>query len=177
MRVNDKYPCWHPFRTCLDFEIAELMHAAQMKERLGANLLSLFQQASGDNPSSDFTFSGYTNLKKVWDHAREIRTSMVSCLSTCSFFVPLIWPGIQFVKHTVEIEYKGETLSYDVWIRPLWSWCEELLLDPELIKEFRWDAEQLYKYDGEKWVRFIDEPWTADGWWAFQVSSCISACL
>ena len=94
MRVNDKYPCWHPFRTRLDFEIAELMHAAQMKERLGANLLSLFQQASGDNPSSDFTFSGYTDLKKVWDHAREIRTSMVSCLSTCSFFVPLIWPGI-----------------------------------------------------------------------------------
>jgi len=93
-RINDKYPCWHPFRTRLDFEIAELMHAAQMKECLGANLLSLIQQASGDNLSSDFTFSGYTDLKKVWDHAREIRTSMVSCLSTHSFFVPLIWPGI-----------------------------------------------------------------------------------
>jgi len=63
-----------------------------------------------------------------------------------------------------------------VWIRPLWSWCEELLLNPELIKEFRWDAEKLYKYDGEKWVRFIDEPWMADGWWAFQVSSCIKFC-
>lgn len=79
------------------------------------------------------------------------------------------------MKHTVEIDYKDEVLSYDVWIRPLWSWCEELLLDPELIKEFRWDAEKLYKYDGENWVRFIDEPWTANSWWAFQVSSCIRA--
>lgn len=84
-RINDKYPCWHPFRTRLDFEIAELMHAAQMKERLGADLISLIQQASGDNLSSDFTFSGYTDLKKVWDHAREIRTSMVSEPSTRSF--------------------------------------------------------------------------------------------
>jgi len=79
------------------------------------------------------------------------------------------------MKHTVEIDYKDEVLSYDVWICPLWSWCEELLLDPELIKEFRWDAEKLYKYNGENWVRFIDKPWTANGWWAFQVSSCIRA--
>jgi len=84
-QINDKYPCWHPFRTRLDFEIAELMHAAQMKEHLGADLISLIQQASGDNLSSDFTFSGYTDLKKVWDHAREIRTSMVSEPSIRSF--------------------------------------------------------------------------------------------
>ena len=40
-----------------------------------------------------------------------------------------------------------------------------------LINKFHWDAEKLYKYDTseDKFEHFIDEPWTADSWWEFQV--------
>jgi len=38
------------------------------------------------------------------------------------------------------------------------------------VAEFSWDAQQLYKWDGTTFERFIDEPWTADAWWQFQAS-------
>ncbi len=43
--------------------------------------------------------------------------------------------------------------------------------DPLLAKHFRWDAQRLFKYDGEDWVRFIDEPWTADSFFDAQVGN------
>lgn len=41
--------------------------------------------------------------------------------------------------------------------------------DPLLAKHFRWDAQRLYKYDGTEWVRFYDEPWTAENFSKAQV--------
>lgn len=38
-----------------------------------------------------------------------------------------------------------------------------------LAPHFHWDAEQLYKYDGKDFVRFIHEPWTAERFWRVQV--------
>ena len=41
--------------------------------------------------------------------------------------------------------------------------------NPRLAPLFVWDAQRIYKYNGESWVRFYDEPWTADRMWEFQV--------
>lgn len=71
------------------------------------------------------------------------------------------------------MEYKTDTLEYDIWFRSLWEWCTELLLDKVLITEFSWNAEQLFKYNGVIFERFLDEPWTADAWWDIQVCSII----
>jgi hypothetical protein len=60
-------------------------------------------------------------------------------------------------------------LEYNVWYRPLWDWCQELVLDRQLFPEFTWHAMRYYQFNGNKFVRFIDEPWTADAWWKFQV--------
>jgi hypothetical protein len=68
------------------------------------------------------------------------------------------------------VEYGDEEKPFDVWTRPLWDWAEELLHDPHLAKEFHWDAEWHYRYDGQNFEWFIDEPWTADAWWEIQVS-------
>lgn len=57
-----------------------------------------------------------------------------------------------------------------MWLRPLWDWCTELLLNPTLVAQFQWNAEKLFKFDGEIFERFIDEPWTANLWWDIQVS-------
>lgn len=64
-------------------------------------------------------------------------------------------------------------MQYDIYFRPLWTWCRELLANEALIGEFTWDAQQIFKYNGEHFERFIDEPWTADAWWQFQVSACL----
>jgi len=76
-----RFPPWHPFRKRLDFEIAKIIQAVHMKEKLVSRTISFIQQAVGDTParrsSSDFTFSGLPDFQNVWDHAREIRTSKV----------------------------------------------------------------------------------------------------
>jgi hypothetical protein len=42
-------------------------------------------------------------------------------------------------------------------------------MDPITVHQFHWDAEQHFKYNGDEFERFIDEPWTADAWWELQV--------
>lgn len=56
-----------------------------------------------------------------------------------------------------------------MYARPIDQWCLELLDNLPIISQFHWDAERHYKYNGMRWVRFIDEPWTADEWWEVQV--------
>lgn len=55
----------------------------------------------------------------------------------------------------------------------MFEWTRELLEDPGLISQFHWHAERHYKYNGSKFERFIDEPWTADTWWQIQVQFCL----
>jgi len=54
----------------------------------------------------------------------------------------------------------------------------DLLSDPFLQPHFVWDAQRLYKHNGERFERFVDEPWTGNRWWNIQVCrySCISHC-
>lgn len=65
--------------------------------------------------------------------------------------------------------FKGETRTYVVWYRPLWDWTLDLLSDSRVAPHIVWDAERLYKFDGSKFVRFYDEPWTGDRFWNVQV--------
>lgn len=64
------------------------------------------------------------------------------------------------------------TVEFDVWTRPLWDWCNELLSDPAIVSQFHWHAERDYKYDSAKrsFEQCIDEPWTANTLWDIQVS-------
>ena len=76
---------------------------------------------------------------------------------------------MQFKKTTISVPYKGDDISHDVWTYSLFEWTCELLANPGLISQFHWHAEHHYKYDGSKFERLIDEPWTADAWWRIQV--------
>ena len=46
-----------------------------------------------------------------------------------------------------------------------------MLQNEDLIDHFEWDACQMWRFDeGENsWIRFYDEPWTADQFWKIQV--------
>ncbi|PPQ74821.1 hypothetical protein CVT26_005455 [Gymnopilus dilepis] len=147
--VVDKTP-WRPFRTKIDFEVAEIMLDGHLNRRQIARMIDLIQKIAA-NPES-FTLENESEHEKIWKAARETKAK-------------------GFEKHDFSVEYKGNQLEYTVWLRPLWSWCQELLSDPRLIGEFHWSAEKLYKYNGTKFERIIDEPWTANAWWELQTSA------
>jgi hypothetical protein len=67
---------WRPFRTKLDFEVAELMLDAHMNAKQTERMLSLIHEAA-QHPER-FTLVNLTDLSNIWDIARETRTDMVS---------------------------------------------------------------------------------------------------
>ena len=55
-----------------------------------------------------------------------------------------------------------------------------MLQNPDLIQHFVWDACQLSRFSKKSgsWVRFFDEPWTADQFWKIQVcANCPVSCV
>ncbi|KIN94997.1 hypothetical protein M404DRAFT_34563 [Pisolithus tinctorius Marx 270] len=74
-----------------------------------------------------------------------------------------------FSKFEITAPYKGNDVTFPVHIRPLWDWALDLLQNSSLAPHFVWDAQQLFKHDGERYERFYTEPWTGDRWWDIQV--------
>ncbi|KAG1828912.1 hypothetical protein EV424DRAFT_1589978 [Suillus variegatus] len=67
-----------------------------------------------------------------------------------------------------EVPYDGVAHEFTVHYRDLWDWASDLLRDPYIGPQFTFDAQRLSKFDGQKFMRFIDEPWTADVFWDAQ---------
>jgi hypothetical protein len=51
--------------------------------------------------------------------------------------------------------YRDQEHYVDVWYRPLWDWACDLLKDPCLGLHLVFDAQQLYKYNGQDFVHFL----------------------
>jgi hypothetical protein len=66
---------WRPFKTKLDFEIAEVMLDAHMNAAQTGRMLALIQDAIR-HPET-FTLVSLKHLSDIWDVARETRTEMV----------------------------------------------------------------------------------------------------
>lgn len=64
---------------------------------------------------------------------------------------------------------RDEPRSFPIYHRDFWEWAMTLVKDPVLAPYMEWSAQKLYKWNGEEWVRFVNEPWTADLWWEEQV--------
>jgi hypothetical protein len=47
----------------------------------------------------------------------------------------------------------------------------EMIDDPNLVQLFEWDPCKMYRYNGESFVQFVNEPWTAQRHWSIQVSN------
>ncbi|KAJ7835622.1 hypothetical protein B0H13DRAFT_2240067 [Mycena leptocephala] len=139
---------WRPFRSQLDFEVAEFCETNMLKKDSTQTLISLIQRCNA-NPE-DFTLDSQRELDELWELASHKCT--------------------EFVRGTVTIQYKDEDKTYNTYVRPLWDWARSLIQDPRLASSFIWDAEKAYKFDGETYVRFYQEPWTADAFWEAQSS-------
>jgi hypothetical protein len=69
----------------------------------------------------------------------------------------------------VSVPYLKTEHEFEVHVCPLMDWALNLLKDPSIGPHAIFDAEHLYKYNGEKFICFYDEPWTANAFWEAQV--------
>ncbi|KAG1884708.1 hypothetical protein F4604DRAFT_1676803 [Suillus subluteus] len=73
-----------------------------------------------------------------------------------------------FQKQTISMPYDGVDQEFTFYYWDLWDWACDLLQDPYIGPQFTFDAQRLSKFDGQKFMRFIDEPWTVDTFWDAQ---------
>ncbi|KAJ6559821.1 hypothetical protein B0H19DRAFT_945156 [Mycena capillaripes] len=139
---------WRPFRSQLDFEVAEFCEHNLLNKDSTQTLITLIRRCMV-NPD-DFTVTSQRELDELWELAAHKCTA--------------------FERGTVTIKYKDTDKTYDTYVRPLWEWTLSLLQDPRLASSFFWDAEKAHKFNGETYERFYHEPWTADAFWTAQSS-------
>ncbi|KAJ6631086.1 hypothetical protein B0H10DRAFT_1773471 [Mycena sp. CBHHK59/15] len=142
---SDPQP-WRPFRSQLDFEVAEFCENNLLNRDSTGNLICLIRRCML-NPD-DFTLKSQRELDELWELAS--------------------YKCTVFEKGTITIKYKTEDKTFDTYVRPLWQWTLSLIQDPPLATCFVWDAEKAYRFNGESYVQFYREPWTANAFWAAQ---------
>ncbi|KAG1756155.1 hypothetical protein EDD22DRAFT_981579 [Suillus occidentalis] len=137
---------WEPFRTRLDFEVAEIALAATMTKDQTNRLFELVRRAA--SAKEDFTLQSHDEVRTLWKMASER-------------FTP-------FETSVISVPHQGEAHEYKMYSRCLWSWALDLMRDSRFAPHFTFDAQHLYKFNGARFVRFIDEPWTANAFWDAQ---------
>ncbi|KAF8832795.1 hypothetical protein HHX47_DHR1001873 [Lentinula edodes] len=142
---------WHPWRSRMDFEVASLALDCHMNKQKTDKLINLIYRAARGLDA--FTLKDHQEIQNTWDLAAERLT--------------------KFRKTEVVVRYRDlEPESYELYYRPVWDWLQELLLNRDIVSKMEWDARRLFKFDGgsQTWKRFIEEAWSANSWWSFQVS-------
>ncbi|KAJ7447224.1 hypothetical protein FB451DRAFT_1343439 [Mycena latifolia] len=137
---------WAPFRTRLDFEVAEFAQDAMLNRTQTNTLISLIRRCSAN--IEDFTFHSHADMNKSWDLASKKCT--------------------EFLRSEVSVPYKRVDQVFEMYARPLWDWALDIITDPHLADFFVWDAERVYRYNGKDYVRFFTEPWTGNAMWDVQ---------
>ncbi|KAG1738055.1 hypothetical protein EDD22DRAFT_982336 [Suillus occidentalis] len=135
---------WRPFRTRIDFEVAELAHEAALTHEQMDRFIKLIHRSRCEL----FTLRNRKDVRDTWDAASFKLTP--------------------FTKEEVVVPFQGVDQTFPFFHRSLWDWAVDLLQDPEVGPHFVFDAQQLSKFDGEKFVQYIHEPWTANAFWEHQ---------
>ncbi|KAG2112398.1 uncharacterized protein F5147DRAFT_572506, partial [Suillus discolor] len=141
---------WRPFRTRIDFEVAELAHEAALTHEQTDWFIKLIHRSR----CKLFTLQNCKDVRDTWDAASFKLTP--------------------FMKEEVVVPFQGVDQTFPFFHRSLWDWAVDLLQDPEVGPHFVFDAQQLSKFDGDKFVWYIHEPWTANAFWEHQVCGAIT---
>ncbi|KAF8214910.1 hypothetical protein K438DRAFT_1901905 [Mycena galopus ATCC 62051] len=126
---------WQPFRSQLDFELAEFCEHNMLNQDSTDILISLIRRCMLD--PDNFTLRRQSEVAELWTLASHKCTA--------------------FEKGSVTIKYKQQDKTFNTY-------------DPCLASCFVWDAEKAYRFNGDSYVRFYHEPWTADTFWEAQVT-------
>ncbi|KAG1834044.1 hypothetical protein DFJ58DRAFT_719382 [Suillus subalutaceus] len=135
---------WCPFRTRIDFEVAELAHEAALTHEQTDRFIKLIHRSRCEL----FMLWNRKDVQDMWDAASFKLTP--------------------FTKEEVVVPFRGVDQTFPFFHHSLWDWAVDLLQDPEVGPHFIFDAQQLSKFDGKKFVRYIHEPWTANTFWEHQ---------
>ncbi|KAH9911521.1 uncharacterized protein BXZ73DRAFT_56902, partial [Epithele typhae] len=136
----------HPFESRLDFEFAEFTAKTGLNEGEIASLLCLI--------------SGIT--------ANPANFHIKSCKDLDSLIEYIITSRPQFTCTTIKADYGDSIQSYPFHHLDLWDWALGLIQDPILAEHFEWYPKRQYRWNGQKWTRFVDEPFTANRCWDIQ---------
>ncbi|KAG1891577.1 uncharacterized protein F5891DRAFT_1131602 [Suillus fuscotomentosus] len=135
---------WQPFRTCIDFEVAELAHDAGLSHEQLDGLIHLIHRSRIEL----FTLKNCKDVRDTWD--------------TASFKMT------PFTKEEVIVPFRGVDQTFLLFHHSLWDWVTNLLQDPQVGPNFVFNAPRLSKFNGKKFVQFIHEPWTTNAIWEYQ---------
>ncbi|KAG1903490.1 uncharacterized protein F5891DRAFT_946968 [Suillus fuscotomentosus] len=137
---------WRPFQSRLEFEVAELALEVGLNNEQTDRLINICHQCSLRKDS--FTLKNHKDIHSKWEAASHRIT--------------------KFTKDVISVPYDGKMQEFDVYYRDLWDLATDLLRDPNLFPHFQFDAQHLSKFDGQTFVRFVDEPFTAEDFWNVQ---------
>ncbi|KAG8715384.1 hypothetical protein FRC09_016653, partial [Ceratobasidium sp. 395] len=141
---------WAPFRSHADFRFAHnALKSGLTKDRTN-EFLALHQLA----PNSPVSLKNHDEIQTIQDQASHRLTPY------------------EHVAYDVQYHIRGRAHSAEhfVWILSLKDWLLELILNLELQPHLQFDAQRKFRRMDDQWVRFIDEPWTADDWVRIQKS-------
>lgn len=172
---------WKPFHSRTEFELAELTLEAALSRSQLDRLLRIIRTLVEECPP--FKLKTHKDVERLWDElAGKLTSVRILFLSHAIYYVLLnqwvvcylihLHIAFKFEHSIIQEDFPGltkEQTTFDFQYRPLWGWLEDLVTDSELIKEFHWDAENLSKFNGKEFSRFVHEPWTGDRWWEVQV--------
>ncbi|KAG6805961.1 hypothetical protein H0H92_013231, partial [Tricholoma furcatifolium] len=138
---------WLPFRSESEFGFAKIVHQAGMSAEGIDGLIKIINRLLGDREEY-FLLKSNKDLKEMWERATEKyapyeKTSLTVCSG-------------KYIR------------TFEFISRPLKQWITNVLGDPYIGKLARFDSVCLEKFDGEKWVRFYDAPWTRKRMWDVQ---------
>ncbi|KAG6806401.1 hypothetical protein H0H92_011465, partial [Tricholoma furcatifolium] len=139
---------WEPFRSRLDFEVAELALEAALNKSQLDRLIKLFHCAMSNVEDNPFTLKNADGVKKMWQSASVLRT--------------------QFEAKEYSVLYNKEEYAFTIHMRDPWDWALENIKSATLAQHIEWDAQRHYRWTGTAWERFFTEPWTGDLLWDAQ---------
>jgi len=139
---------WLLFCSREDFEFAELVHDASLNWPQIEKLIKLIQHCQ--SVLGSLTFHKYSNLKDSLKDASRILTPrnylFSPCLNLTSIYTAF---NLQFQCYSVNRKFEGEEKTYETWCHPLWSWVMDHLINPDLVKQFEWDAQKVSRHNGQ----------------------------
>ncbi|KAJ8096372.1 hypothetical protein PM082_011534 [Marasmius tenuissimus] len=137
---------WRPFPSQFDYQVADLALRCHMTAGQTTTFLHLLEEAYN---GSEVHMHTYDQVQAMWDAAADRSTRF------------------QRTEITVSLN-KNVERTYEAYHRPLLDWIGEVVRSEILAEHIQWDAQKHYRFNGERWERFIHEPWTADSWWDAQ---------
>jgi len=137
---------WLPFNSESEFSFAEVVHESAISNKHIDALIRVVHKLL--ESKEVFRVQNHKELQNLW-------------IGASDELAP-------FTLKTFDLDYRGNSRNFEFWSRSLMGWAVNVAEDQYLSNFIKWDAELLEKFNGTKWVRFVNEPWTAKRMWNVQ---------